>query len=130
MKNLLIIICLAISGSLFGQAEKALIKSVQAANWDEATSYLKDRVDYCIDDDQDYMKKADCIANLKNMIEEHGVTAWKEVHKGQSKDGSSWFCVYYHSSLSQLDGIETSVISKVYKIKRGWSNDHPLFCLF
>jgi len=89
MKNLLIIICLAISGSLFGQAEKALIKSVQAANWDEATSYLKDRVDYCIDDDQDYMKKADCIANLKNMIEEHGVTAWKEVHKGQSKDGSS-----------------------------------------
>lgn len=98
MKNLLIIICLAISGSLFGQAEKALIKSVQAANWDEATSYLKDRVDYCIDDDQDYMKKADCIANLKNMIEEHGVTAWKEVHKGQSKDGSSSYSILESTS--------------------------------
>lgn len=93
MKNLLLIICVCISGSLFGQAEKALIKSVQAANWEEAMTYLNDRVDYCIDDDQDYMKKADCIANLKEMIAKHGVKAWKEVHKGQSKDGNSSYSI-------------------------------------
>jgi len=93
MKNLLLIICVCVSSSLFGQAEKAFIKSVQAASWEEATTYLNDRVDYCIDDDQDYLKKAECIASLKRIIAEHGVTAWKEVHKGQSKDGSSSYSI-------------------------------------
>ena len=93
MKNLLIIMSLCLSGSLVGQAEKALIKSVQSANWEEAASYLQERVDYCVDDDQDYLKKADCIANLKKIISEHGVKAWKEVHKGQSKDGSSSYSI-------------------------------------
>ncbi len=126
MKNLLIVLCIALSGSLYGQAEKALIKSVQAGNWEEAASYLKDRVDYCIDDDQDYMKKADCIDNLKNKISEHGVTAWKEVHKGQSKDGSSSYSILESTSSDKplrilvfSENAESSVVTEIRLETRG-----------
>lgn len=93
MKNVLIIICLSLTTGLFGQAEKNLIKAVQTNNWDSASSLMMSRVDFCIDDDQNYLKKTEAITNLKKVIATHGVQSWTEIHKGQSKSGTASYSI-------------------------------------
>lgn len=93
MKYLLIISALCLSTAVFGQAEKNLIKAVQNGNWDSATELMMSRVDFCINDDQDYLKKAEAITNLKEVINAHGVTSWTEIHEGRSKSGTASYSI-------------------------------------
>ncbi len=93
MKNILIIVCLCLSTGLFGQAEKDMIQAIQTENWDSALGLMPSRVDFCVNDDQDFLKKAETIDSLKAMIHEHGVKSWAVVHKGQSKSGNSSYSI-------------------------------------
>ncbi len=94
MKNTIILGCfLLIASGLFGQADKQFIEAIQTSDYVSAESVMASKLDFCINDDQDYLKKTESIAKLQTLITDHGVKSWEVVHKGQSKDGTSNYSI-------------------------------------
>lgn len=94
MKHLLVILAFLVSGLAFGQsADKAFLDAIQVSDYDNAQTYLADKLDFCVNDDQDYIKRAESISKLQTIIGDHQVSDWELVHKGSSKDGSSQYSI-------------------------------------
>lgn len=103
MKHLITLIALFISlGLLSGQADKSFIDAVQGNDYELAQTFLSNKLDFCVNDDQDYLKSDESIDKLQGIITERNVTAWEVVHKGSSKDGSSNYSILQSQSSSQL----------------------------
>ena len=100
------------------QAEKEFVSALKSANFSEAEKLMNDRVDFCVNEDQSYIKKQDALAKLQGFIKDYQVKSWEVIHKGSSSGGKSSYSVLEASTsqkpirvlvYSEREGTNTAV---------------------
>lgn len=93
MKNLIFVLFLMSSGSIFSQSDASFFTALKNSDIATLDSYLEDNIDFCLFEDQQIMSKSAALNKLKAFLSNHKISAVEVIHKGSSKDKSSRYKV-------------------------------------
>jgi acylphosphatase len=93
MKNLIVVLFLMSSGSIFSQSDASFFAALKNSDIVTLESYLEDNIDFCLFEDQQIMSKSAALNKLKGFLSNHKISAVEVIHKGSSKDKSSRYKV-------------------------------------
>lgn len=93
MKNLIFVLFLMSSGSIFSQSDASFFTALKNSDIATLESYLEDNIDFCLFEDQQIMSKSAALNKLKAFLSNHKISAVEVIHKGSSKDKSSRYKV-------------------------------------
>lgn len=92
MKSLLVILLMTIGQLSFGQ-EAQFLEAIKTSSFNEVMPYLDNRLELCIDDDQDLYTRTIVVNKIKQWIGKVGVKGVKSMHGGAARDNSSYYKV-------------------------------------
>lgn len=93
MKNLIFVLFLMSSGSIFSQSDASFFTALKNSDIATLESYLEDNIDFCLFEDQQIMSKSAALNKLKAFLSNHKISSVEVIHKGSSKDKSSRYKV-------------------------------------
>jgi len=93
MKHLIFFLLTVISFSLSAQTEQGFITALKNINIPALEPYLKDNIDFCIFEDQQFLDKRTALKNYSDFLNGQKITSLEVIHKGSSKDNSSQYKV-------------------------------------
>ncbi|MBK8620198.1 MAG: DUF4783 domain-containing protein [Saprospiraceae bacterium] len=88
-----IIVALFYGVSLFGQSQTELLNGIKTSNMAVVETFLKEKIDFCIFEDQQFLPKSVAMKKMKDFLDKNKPVSIEVMHNGNSKDKSSQYTV-------------------------------------
>ena len=76
-----------------GQSSNELINSIKSVNMPAVETYLQDKIEFCIQEDQQILPRGVASKKFKAFLDEHKPVSLDIIHEGSSKDKSTQYKV-------------------------------------
>lgn len=88
-----VIVALFYGTSLFGQSQAELLNGIKTSNMAVVETFLKEKIDFCIFEDQQFLPKSVAMKKMKEFLDKNKPVSIEVMHNGNSKDKSSQYKV-------------------------------------
>jgi hypothetical protein len=93
LKTIYFFLLLFVSTISYSQSENEMINAIKNVDMITVESYLQDKVEFCVEEDQQILTKAAAIKKFKVFLDDHKPISIDVIHNGNSKDRASKYKV-------------------------------------